>query len=69
MKNLRLLNKKFLLIVISFLFFGFATQSQEPVDIWNVEVKSTNEDDILINSQDEDSTPLNSIYEMQSQKK
>ena len=68
MKNLRLLNKKFLLIVISFLFFGFATQSQEPVDIWNVEVKSTNEDDILINSQDEDSTPLNSIYEMQSQK-
>tara|TARA_B100000768_G_scaffold108624_1_gene100807 strand:- start:1578 stop:3338 length:1761 start_codon:yes stop_codon:yes gene_type:complete len=68
MKSLRLLNKNFLLIVISFLFFGFATQSQEPVDIWNVEVKSTTEDDILINSQDEVGTPQNSIYEMQSQK-
>ena len=68
MKSLRLLNKNFLLIVISFLFFGFATQSQEPVDIWNVEAKSTTEDDILINSQDEVGTPQNSIYEMQSQK-
>ena len=68
MKSLRLLNKNFLLIVISFLFFGFATQSQEPVDIWNVEAKSKTEDDILINSQDEVGTPQNSIYEMQSQK-
>jgi len=68
MKSSRLLNKKFLLIVIFFLFVGFTTQSQEPVDIWNVEVKSTNEVDNSINSEDEDYTPQNSIYEMQSQK-
>ena len=68
MKSSRLLNKKFLLIVIFFLFVGFTTQSQEPVDIWNVEVKSTNEVDNSINSQDENYTPQNSIYEMQSQK-
>ena len=68
MKSSRLLNKKFLSIVIFFLFVGFTTQSQEPVDIWNVEVKSTNEVDNSINSQDENYTPQNSIYEMQSQK-
>jgi len=68
MKSSRLLNKKFLLIVIFFLFVGFTTQSQEPVDIWNVEVKSTNEVDNSINSEDEDYTPQNSIYVMQSQK-
>ena len=68
MKSSRLLNKKFLSIVIFFLFVGFTTQSQEPVDIWNVEVKSTNEVDNSINSEDEDYTPQNSIYEMQSQK-
>ena len=68
MKSSRLLNKKFLSIVIFFLFVGFTTQSQEPVDIWNVEVKSTNEVDNSINSEDEDYTPQNTIYEMQSQK-
>ena len=39
MKNLKLLNKKNLSIILFFSFFGFESQSQEPVDIWNVETK------------------------------
>ena len=38
MKNLKLLNKKYLSIIF-LLLLGFASQSQEPIDIWNVEVK------------------------------
>ena len=41
MKNLKLLNKKYLLIILFSLFFGFNTQSQEPVDIWNVKETKT----------------------------
>ena len=37
MKNLKLLNKKYLSIILFYLFFGFAAQSQEPIDIWNIE--------------------------------
>ena len=43
MKNLKLLNKKYLLLILFCLFFGFATQSQEAVDIWNIEEKETDE--------------------------
>ena len=42
MKNLKLLNKKYLSIILFYLFFGFA-QSQEPIDIWNIEEKKTTE--------------------------
>ena len=39
MKNLKLLNKKYLLVILFYLFFGLATQSQEPIDIWNIDEK------------------------------
>ena len=68
MKNLKLLNKKSLLIVLFFLLFGFGLQSQEPVDIWNVEVKQKEKLDTVDENQEEKSLPQNTIYEMQSQK-
>ena len=37
MKNLKLLNKKYLSFILFYLFFGCSVQSQEPVDIWNIE--------------------------------
>ena len=36
MKNLKLLSKNFFLVILFSLFFGFAANSQEPVDIWEV---------------------------------
>ena len=68
MKNLKLLNKKYLSIILFYLFFGIATQSQEPIDIWGIEKKNNAENaDIIDNNEDKDATQ-NSIYKMQSQK-
>ena len=39
MKNLKLLNKKYLSFVLFCLLFGLTAQSQEPIDIWNIEEK------------------------------
>ena len=39
MKQLKLLNKKNLSVILIYLFFGIAVQSQEPIDIWNIEKK------------------------------
>ena len=67
MKNLKLLNKKNLLIILFFSLFGFGSQSQEPVDIWDIEGKLKTEEVIIdVNSKEKNITP-NSIYEMQSQ--
>ena len=68
MRNLKLLNKKNLSIVLFFLFFGFESQSQEPTDIWNVE-SNTKTKTIINKNSEEKSVPQNTIYEMQSQKK
>ena len=68
MKNLKLLNRVCLSILLFTLFFGLATNSQEPVDIWNTE----NKKDIKDNNSSEDlekkDTQQSTIYEMQSQK-
>ena len=68
MKNLKLLNRICLSILLFTLFFGLATNSQEPVDIWNTE----NKKDIKDNNSSEDlekkDTQQSTIYEMQSQK-
>jgi hypothetical protein len=67
MKNLKLLNKNYLSIVL-FLFFGFATQSQEPVDIWSIKKKQTIEKTPINVEPQKKDISQNTIYEMQSQK-
>ena len=66
MKNLKLLNKKYLSIILLFISFGLSSQSQEPIDIWGVE-KKTGEESKVENS-DKENIPKNTIYEMQTQK-
>ena len=68
MKNLKLLNKRYLPAILFYLFFGFATQSQEPVDIWNIEEKKKTQDTSAIKSNEEKNVIQNSIYKMQSEK-
>ena len=67
MKNLKLLNKKYLSIILFYLFFALATQSQEPIDIWNIEKNNTESIDVIDGNEEKDVTQ-NSIYKMQSQK-
>ena len=68
MKNLKLLNKKYLLVILFYSFFGLVAQSQEPVDIWNIEGKKTVENPYVIESVEDEKVKQNSIYKMQSQK-
>jgi hypothetical protein len=68
MKNLKLLNKKYLSFILFYLFFGFTAQSQEPIDIWNIEEKKTIENIDVINGNKEKNIAQNSIYKMQSKK-
>jgi len=69
MKNLKLLNKKYLSIILFFSFFGFESYSQEPVDIWSVDGKQKTEEVAINENFEEKSLPQNNIYKMQSQKK
>jgi len=69
MKISKLLNKKSLSIILIFFFlFSLKVYSEEPVDIWNVDLKKI----IIENSNKEKvkqkTNSTNSIYEMQSQK-
>ena len=68
MKNLKLLNKKNLSIILFFTFFGFESQSQEPVDIWNVETKQKIEEVTVIENLEKKVIQQSKIYQMQSQK-
>ena len=68
MKNLKLLNKKYLSVILFYLLFGLTAQSQEPIDIWNIEEKQTTENSYVIESNEEKDVIQNSIYKMQSQK-
>ena len=43
MKNLKLLNKNYYLVILFSLFFGFTSNSQEPVDIWEIGEKKPDE--------------------------
>ena len=69
MKNLRLLNKKNLLIILIFLVFGFSSNSEEPVDIWSIEKGNTENINNLSKEETDEIVSKNSIYEMQSKKK
>ena len=69
MKNLKLLNNKYLLVILFSLFFEFASQSQEPIDIWNIGEKKTTKKVDVIENQEDKKTTQNSIYKMQSEKR
>ena len=68
MKNLKLLNKKYLLVILFYLFFGHSSKSQEPIDIWNIEEKKIIENIDTIENNKEKKITQNSIYKMQSKK-
>ena len=68
MKNLKLLNKNYLSVILFFLFFGFSAQSLEPIDIWNIEEKKDTKNLDVIEGSEIKNTSQNSIYEMQSEK-
>ena len=68
MKNLKLLNNKNLSIILIFTLFGFEAQSQEPVDIWSVEIKPKTEKVVTDKNFKDKNVQENTIYEMQSQK-
>ena len=70
MKILKLLNKKFLTIILTFLLlFTQSVESTEPVDIWNLESEKDINEIKDIEEDESTETITNSIYEMQSQKK
>ncbi len=67
MKNLKLLNNKYLSIILFTFLLGFNVQSQEPIDIWNVQEKNPEVDSSNIQNNEGEDILQNSIYEMQSQ--
>ena len=69
MINLKLLNKKYLSIILLSLLVGFNIQSQEPIDIWNIDEKSIAAENSTVENDENKSISQNSIYKMQSQKK
>ena len=69
MINLELLNKKYLSIILLSLLLGFNIQSQEPIDIWNIDEKSIAAENSIVENDEDKSISQNSIYKMQSQKK
>jgi len=68
MKNSKLLNKKYLSVILLYLFFGFFAQSEEPIDIWSIDEKETKENIPIDDNISEKNIPHNSVYKMQSQK-
>ena len=68
MKNLKLLNKKYLSIILFCLLIGFSVQSEEVVDIWNIEDKKSTKKNIKDKDKEKKSIPKNSIFEMQTKK-
>ena len=68
MRNLKLLNKKYLSVILFSLLCGFQLQSQEPVDIWNIEGDNKKANTNIVENDNKEKSSKNSIYEMQSQK-
>jgi len=69
MKKLKLLNKKYLSIVLFISLLGSEVHPQEPVDIWNVEINQKKEESAIDENLEEKIIPQNTIYKMQSQKR
>jgi len=68
MKNLKLLNKNYLSVILFYLFIGLAAQSQEPIDIWSTEGNKTTKIVDVVEKNKKKEVTQNSIYKMQSQK-
>ena len=73
MKILKLLNRKYLSIILIFFLFSSNTQAEEkPIDIWNIDKEKTEE--VSVNNKlkekkiNSEKILKSSIYEMQSQK-
>ena len=71
MKTLKLLNKKYLSIIVAFFFCLNVQAEEQPIDIWNID-KKKNQDVTTIESSNTkqnttQQTTQSSIYEMQSQ--
>ncbi len=70
MKILKLLNKKYLsIILVLFFLFISKVHSNEPIDIWNLDIKKKNVENKIELEIEEKDIKKNLIYEMQSQKK
>ena len=72
MKTLRLLNKKYLSIILIICLFSLSSQAEEqPVDIWNIDKnvveKNSSLDNLETEKNDDVQVTESSIYEMQSQ--
>ena len=68
MKNLKLLNKNYLSVILFCLVFGLTAQSEEPIDIWNTEENINTKNANVAENIQEKEVKQNSIYKMQSQK-
>ena len=69
MKNLELLNKIYLTILVFFLLQGTVTHAEDPVDIWKIEENSKKkiESSEIIKKDEKKIVTGNSVYEMQSE--
>ncbi len=69
MKISKLLNKKYLSIFFCFFFLqNVALFSNEPVDIWNLEIKDSSKIEISEKEKSQEGTTNSSIYDLQSLK-
>ena len=69
MKTLKLLNRKYLLIIFINFFLCFGINAEdEPIDIWNVDIEEKEQelsnDSVTVN--DDDQISETSIYDLQS---
>ena len=55
MRTLKLLNKKYLSIILIFLLYGFSVNSEDPVDIWSLEEKKPLEENTIVEDLEEKS--------------
>jgi hypothetical protein len=71
MKTLKLLNKKYLSIIVTFFFCLNVQAEEQPIDIWNIDKKKSQDVTTIESSNTKQNTTQqttqSSIYEMQSQ--
>ena len=68
MKILKLLNKRYLSIVLISLLLGSKAFSEDPVDIWSIKPKEAIKENKIIEDLKDKTISQNTIYEMQSEK-